>query len=236
VFLSLRTMYVMAVAYTVRMARSRKPRGSLSPGAILDAAERVASQNGSEALTMRAVAAELDAAPMALYRHLATKDDLVDALLDRVLGRFEPPPTTRSWRADLKAFAQAHRRLLMDHPWAVPLLFTHASPGLNATRIGELAFGILRRGRLNDTEVVATFSGLIALNYGWSAFAVPRIGAETETDITAVLQQLPRHDYPITVDVAAEMGDYASDRHYELVLDRFLAGVRPSRTAGARRA
>jgi AcrR family transcriptional regulator len=185
---------------------------------------------------MRAVAGKLDAAPMALYRHVATKDELVDGLLDRVLGRFEPPPTTRSWRDDLKAFAQAHRRLLMDHPWAVPLLFTHPSPGLNAIRIGEFAFTVLRRGRLNDAEVVATFSGLIALNYGWSAFAVPRIGTEGKTDLTAALQQLPATDYPITVEVAAEMGNYASDRHYELVLDRFLAGVRPSRTAGARRA
>jgi AcrR family transcriptional regulator len=218
------------------MAKSRRPRGSLSPAAILDAAERVASENGFEALTMRAVAAELEAAPMALYRHLATKDELVDALLDRVLGRFEPPAATRSWRADLKAFARAHRRLLMAHPWAVPALFTHPSPGLNATRIGEIAFGILRRGRLGDAEVVATFSGLIALNYGWSAFAVPRAGAEAETDLAAALKQLPREAFPVTVEVAAEMGDYASDRHYELVLDRFLAGVRPSRTARGSRA
>jgi AcrR family transcriptional regulator len=206
------------------MAKSRKPRGSLSPEVILDAAERIASTQGFEALTMRAVAAELDAAPMALYRHVATKDDLVDGLLDRVLGRFEVPTPTRSWREDLKAFARAHRRLLMAHQWAVASLFQHPNPGLNATRIGELAFAILRRARLSDAEAVATFSGVIALNYGWAGFAVPRTSAAAAA-ITAGMRSLPRDLYPHTVELAAEMGRYASDRHYEIVLDQLLEGV-----------
>lgn len=218
------------------MARSRRPRGSLSRDAILDAAERTAAADGFDALTMRAVAAELDAAPMALYRHFATKDELVDALLDRVLGRFEATPATRSWREDLKTFAQSHRRLLMDHSWAVSSLFKRPNPGLNATRIGEVALEILRRAKLSDAEAVATFSGLVALNYGWSAFAVPRAAGQGDTDISAALAALPREDYPRTVEVAAEMNDYASDDHYDLVLDQLVAGVRPGRTARRPRA
>jgi AcrR family transcriptional regulator len=206
------------------MARSRKPRGSLSPASILDAAERIAVSQGFDALTMRAVASELEAAPMALYRHFATKDELVDGLLDRVLGRFELKPATRSWREDLKSFARAHRRLLMNHQWAVPSLFQHPNPGLNATRIGELGFAILRRARLSDAEAVATFSGILALNYGWSGFAVSRTPAGAKA-ITAAMRSLPRDLYPHTVELAAEMGQYAGDRHYEIVLGQFLEGV-----------
>src|SRR3954453_1662925 len=91
--------------------RRRRPRGSLSPELILDAAEAVAAQ-GFDALTMRAVAARLDAVPMALYNHFATKEELVDALLDRVLSRFAPAPPSGDWVEDLGAFARAHRRLL----------------------------------------------------------------------------------------------------------------------------
>src|SRR3954463_6756480 len=90
--------------------RRRRPRGSLTPEGILDAAEAVAAQ-GFEALSMRAVAARLGAVPMALYNHFATKEELVDALLDRVLRRFEPEPATDDWTRDLRSFAQAHRRL-----------------------------------------------------------------------------------------------------------------------------
>src|SRR5690349_16622223 len=90
--------------------RTRRKRGSLSPDVILEAAERVAEQ-GFENLSMRAVAAELGAVPMALYNHFATKEQLVAALLDRVLLRFTPPPPTDDWVHDLAAFARAHRKL-----------------------------------------------------------------------------------------------------------------------------
>src|SRR5215208_8040412 len=94
--------------------RTRRPRGSLTRKGILDAAEAVAAQ-GFDALTMRAVAARLEAVPMALYNHFATKEQLVDALLDRVLGRFDPAPPSGDWIEDLRAFARAHRRLLAEH-------------------------------------------------------------------------------------------------------------------------
>src|SRR5919204_5337962 len=99
--------------------RTRRPRGSLGPHVILDAAEAIATEEGFGALSMRAVAARLGAVPMALYNHFATKEQLVDALLDRVLGRFEPAPPTEDWGEDLRRFARAHRRLLVAHPWAV---------------------------------------------------------------------------------------------------------------------
>ncbi len=131
--------------------RTRRPRGSLSRDVILDAAEAVAA-DGFGALSMRSVAASLGAVPMALYNHFATKDELVDALLDRVLSRFAAPPETADWRADLRAFAIAHRQVLTDHPWAVAPLFSSPSPGLAATRIGELALAVLERGGITGTR------------------------------------------------------------------------------------
>jgi AcrR family transcriptional regulator len=207
--------------------RTRRPRGSLTPEVILDAAEEVAAQ-GFDALTMRAVAARLSAVPMALYNHFATKEQLVDALLDRVLSRFELEPATDDWVDDLHLFARAHRRLLVRHPWAVAPLFTQPNPGLSSVRIGELALGILRRGGLSDARAVAAFSGIIALNYGWSSFTTARdLDPEAPGhDVGAMLAMLPRSEYPLTVDVAGELGAYGSDDHYDFVLDQFLSGLR----------
>jgi AcrR family transcriptional regulator len=89
--------------------RPSRPHGSLSREVILDAAEAVAAE-GFGALTMRAVAARLGAVPMALYNHFATKAQLVDALLDRVLSRFEPEPATDDWGEALGRFARAPPR------------------------------------------------------------------------------------------------------------------------------
>jgi AcrR family transcriptional regulator len=211
----------------VKRSRPRRARNSLSQKAILDAAESLAAA-GFGAVTMRAVAGELDAAPMALYNHFATKDDLVDALLDRVLARFEPPPVTADWIEDLRAFIRAHRRVLEDHPWAVAPLFVQPSPGLSSVRIGELGMAILRRGGFDDVHTVAALSGILALNYGWSSFTTARDidpgarGGEVEP----MLKLLPAEAFPLTVATAAEWGRYGSEQHYEIVLDRFLAGLR----------
>jgi AcrR family transcriptional regulator len=212
--------------------RTRRPRGSLSRDVILDAAEAVAAQ-GFDALSMRAVAASLGAVPMALYNHFSTKEQLVDALLDRVLSRFEPESATDDWAEDLRRFARAHRRLLVRHPWAVAPLFTQPNPGMSAVRIGEFALGILRRGGFSNARVVAAFSGIIALNYGWSSFTTARdLDPEGPGhDVGATLAALPPTEYPLTVDVADEMGAYGSDDHYDFVLDQFLSGLRATADA-----
>jgi AcrR family transcriptional regulator len=206
--------------------RRRRPRGSLTPELILDAAEAVAAQ-GFDALTIRAVAARLDAVPMALYNHFATKEQLVDALLDRVLSRFRPAPPGDDWIEDLRVFARSHRQVLVDHPWAVSPLFTRPNPGLAATRIGEHALGILERGGLSRDEWVATFSGLLAVNYGWSSFTAAREldpGGQSH-EVAAMTRMLPEAMFPLTVGLADELGGYGSDEHYEFVLDRFLSGL-----------
>ena len=207
--------------------RTRRPRGSLTPEVILDAAEAVAAQ-GFHALSMRAVAARLGAVPMALYNHFATKELLVDALLDRVLSRFAPEPAGDDWAEDLRRFARAHRHLLVSHPWAVSPLFTRPNPGMGAVRIGELALEILRRGGLSDADAVAAFSGIIALNYGWSSFTAARdLDPDGPGhDVGAMLAELPRGEFPLTVDVAGELGAYGSDDHYAFVLDRLVSGLR----------
>jgi AcrR family transcriptional regulator len=212
--------------------RTRRPRGSLTPEVILDAAEAVAAP-GFEALSMRAVAARLGAVPMALYNHFATKEQLVDALLDRVLSRFESEPATDDWTEDLRRFARAHRRLLVQHPWAVAPLFTRPNPGMSSVRIGEFALGILRRGGFSNARAVAAFSGVIALNYGWSSFTTARdLDPEGPGhDVGAMLAELPRTEYPLTVDVADELGAYGSDHHYDFVLDQLLNGLRATADA-----
>jgi hypothetical protein len=122
--------------------------------------------------------------------------------------------------------------MLVRHPWAVAPLFARPSPGLSAVRIGEHALAILARGGLSGARAVAAFSGVIALNYGWSSFTAARDldPAGPADDLAASLGALPRAEYPRTVAVAADLGAYGGDAHYEFVLDRLLAGLRA--TAG----
>jgi AcrR family transcriptional regulator len=208
-----------------KIGADRKARNSLTVEVILDAAEGVAA-GGFEAVTIRAVATALEASPMALYRYFSTKNELVDALLNRVLGRFLPPPESSNWLEDLGAFARSHEALLIGHPWAIAALISRPFPGANALPIGEVALHILERGGMVGDEAVATFSGLLALNYGRASFAVS-LGEEGGLAAVERIGRLPsvNADYPVTARSAEALGRYGSDDHYERILGQLLAGI-----------
>lgn len=208
----------------VSAPRSRRPRNSLTVEEILDVAERVAVE-GIETLTIRAVATELESSPMALYRYFSTKDELVDALLNRVLGRMEPPSESASWIRDLGVFARNHRDMLNQHQWAVTALFAHPVPGPNALPIGEWALRILERGGISGDAAVATFSGIIGLNYGWASFVVARSGGAGETLAEDLVDPGVAQAFPLTASLAGPMSHYGSMEHYELILGQLLAGI-----------
>jgi AcrR family transcriptional regulator len=203
--------------------RPRRGRNSLSSEEILDAAERVASA-GLSSLTIRAVAEELGASPMGLYRHVQSKDELIDLLLDRVLGRMPAIPETDDPVADLASFARAHRGLLTAHPWAVTALFARPLPGPNAIPIGEQCLAVLARAGYDGREAVALFSGILALNYGWMSFALARLDPEAAQSL-ARIDAGPGALFPRTAAVGAEMAAFGSDSHYEIVLARLCAGI-----------
>lgn len=208
--------------------RARRQRSSVTSDEILLAAEEV-SRDGYDALTMRAVATRIGASPMSLYRYFATKDQLIDAMLDRVLGRIRLGTPSDDWRADLTSFAQAHRRVLAEHPWAIIPLFTHSAPGANATIIGEAALAILARGGVTSAAAVASFSAILAFNYGWFAFSAARdarrSAAEPEAELAAELARLPAEHFPLTLSVAAHLAHYGNDEQYALALRRLVAGI-----------
>jgi AcrR family transcriptional regulator len=203
----------------------RRARNSLTIESILDAAERVAS-DGFEALTIRAVANELQSSPMALYRYFTIKDELVDALLNRVLGRFKHPIESDDWFTDLNLFARNHYDMLASQPWAIGPLISHPNPGFNALPIGETALRILARGGITDDDAVAAFSGIIALNYGWASFtaAAPKTPSD-ERSRSDLAPTMTLHEFPLTAQVASALASYGSQDHYELVLTQFLTGL-----------
>jgi AcrR family transcriptional regulator len=204
-------------------SRPRRTRNSLTIPAILDAAETVAS-TGMGNLTIRAVADELGSSPMGLYRYVAGKDELVEALLDRVLGRMPAVPETADPLADLAAFATAHRDLLLAHPWAVPGLIAHPLPGPNALPIGEQALRILHSLGVDGDRAVATFSGIIALNYGWVSFAIARSATEAAPSLQRIASG-PGDDFPYTTAAGQAMARFGSEDHYTMVLTEVLSSL-----------
>jgi AcrR family transcriptional regulator len=99
-------------------APSRRGPGTLDRGRIVRTAIAIADAEGIDALTMRRIAQELDAAPMSLYRHVPDKEALVSLMLEEVLGEGRlPEAPSGDWRADLTFLANASWALMRRHPW-----------------------------------------------------------------------------------------------------------------------
>jgi len=75
-------------------AERREP---LTRERVLATAVELADRGGAEALSMRKLGQELDVDPMALYRHVRNKDDLLDGVLAVVVGQMEPAPAGLAW-------------------------------------------------------------------------------------------------------------------------------------------
>src|SRR5690242_17587759 len=82
-----------------------EPRLPLSRARILEAALAIADEQGIEALSMRRLGQALGYEAMSLYNHVASKDALLDGLLDVVLDETEPPSTDESWDTAVRTSA-----------------------------------------------------------------------------------------------------------------------------------
>jgi AcrR family transcriptional regulator len=70
---------------------------------ITDAAVAIAEADGLDAVSMRRVAARLGTGAASLYRHLTTRDDLLDLMVEHAFARYEPVADTADWRSDVVA-------------------------------------------------------------------------------------------------------------------------------------
>ena len=101
----------------------RRRRGTLTLEAVVAAAGEVLQERGAQALTMRAVAEALGTGQASLYRHVASREELVTLLVDRALAvAGSPPPAHLDWRAAAEWSAHLFRRHLLERPALVPLL------------------------------------------------------------------------------------------------------------------
>src|ERR687885_539293 len=108
-------------------ARSRKP---LSRERVLGEAIALADKDGLEGLSMRKLGQALGVEAMSLYNHVASKAELVAAMVDRVVEQFELPDDEPRWDAAIRRCAISAHDLLIEHPWAGGLALVPSDLGV----------------------------------------------------------------------------------------------------------
>ncbi|MET8624137.1 TetR/AcrR family transcriptional regulator [Kitasatospora sp. NPDC004669] len=135
------------------MARPRTPL--LSRERIVTAALRLIDEEGLDALSTRRLATVLSVSGPSLYNHFATKDELLDAVVDSVIGEVDlsmfggdadpglPVGLTTPWPQALRDWARSYRAALAAHPNIVPVLAQGPGRRPNALRLADAVFGHL---------------------------------------------------------------------------------------------
>ncbi|HEX3515171.1 MAG TPA: TetR/AcrR family transcriptional regulator [Trebonia sp.] len=111
-------------------ARTRR----LGRSDIVAVAVAIADAEGTEAVSMRRIAKELQVGAMSLYWHIDSKEELHHLMLETVQAEIEAADPTGDWRADLTAYARSTRAAMHRHPWAIDYLGAGPPSGPNDAR------------------------------------------------------------------------------------------------------
>lgn len=216
----------------VDKATTRTP---LTRPAVLAAAMALADEIGTEPLTIRRLAERLGVKPMAIYHHVASKEEILDGMVDLVFAEIEPPPTGVGWKEAVRARAASARSVLVRHHWAVPLLESRAHPGPATLAHHDAMIGCLRSAGFPMAMVAHAYALIDAFVYGFVIqqttlpFDTSGLSPEaTEELMTGLMSAFPADGYPNMVAFAAEhvlQPGYSFAAEFDFGLDLILDGL-----------
>lgn len=242
---------------TVVVGPSRaEPSGELSRARIVAAAVRVADEEGLEALSLRAVAARIGAPVMSLYRHVASKDELLLAMSDAAMGELSwPAEPPAGWRAQLEVASRLEWAVFRRHPWLARVAYiTRPTISPASAAFAEWVFRALSATPLDAADklrvhvLLHSFVQGLAVNIEAEERALGDTGISADEHMRAHEPQFEAmmasgrfpHFATVLTGMPAEF-DLAFDDLFERGLRALLDGLtpeieRPARAVNRRRA
>jgi AcrR family transcriptional regulator len=237
-------------------------RAALTRRRIVLAALQLVETHSLDALTMRRVAAALQVTPMSLYNHVSDKAELVDLMVDFVLGDVVEAAATDvgDWERRLRMLIQRNYQMWREHPGFVKVYTEGVTMGPNGLANVEMALAILREAGFDDADAAAAFMMLYRWNVSSLLVAPARPVSRTavisgvhgggpsapEERIDRYFSALPLDEIPNVRATAAHLSGHNIDFGLDVIIAGFKAriaaqvdapaGLRAPATASARMA
>jgi AcrR family transcriptional regulator len=197
---------------------------------VLEAAVAIVDRQGLAALTMRRLGAELDVEAMSVYKHVSNKDEILDGIIELVIGEIEIPAGGADWKDAMRRRARSARAVFGRHSWAIGLLEARGSKGPAAFRYVDAILGNLRLAGFSVDHAVHAFWLLDSFVYGHviQETSYPAGTSEEMSDSTrSMLDQINPDEYPHLVEMGehALRVDYSIDSEFEFGLDLILSAL-----------
>jgi AcrR family transcriptional regulator len=218
-----------------RSTRDRPAKAPLSEDAIVDAALAIVRAEGLDAVTMRRVATELDTGPASLYVYIRGRDELRNAMLDRVgsLIELEEPDPAR-WREQVHALLDRTLAALEDHPGIASVAVANPPSSPRVLRFAENLLGLLLAGGVTapDAALACDSLPLLTTATALETDAWRAQGNTRETDVAdvadrlfAAFTSLPPDAFPLLTRYSRELIVRDGDERFHFAVDTFLDGL-----------
>ena len=208
-------------------------RARLNRDRVLRAAVALADQAGIEAVSMRKLADELGVVPMALYKHVADKEELLDGMIDIVIGEVGPPVSDADWKSAIRQRILSARQSLRRHPWASGVIESRENPSPAMLAYIDSMIGMFRAGGFSIDLTHHAMHALGSRLYGFT----PEVFDDSQALDPRALEEMVRQmkgRYPhaaelaqaVYHDEASVVGGGCDDQfEFEFALDLLLDGL-----------
>ena len=214
--------------------KNAQARVGLSRDRILETAVALADEGGVEAASMRKIAQEMGVVPMALYKHVSSKEDLLDGMVDAVISEIDPPMEGAPWKAAIRERILSARRVLLRHPWASRVIESRVQPSPTVIAYMDSMVGLFRTGGFS---IDLTHHALHAMGSRLMGFSQELFDDSTESsdpEADAEMFGAMRDTFPyiyelfisVTHDDSSVVGGGCDDQfEFEFALDLLLDGL-----------
>ena len=218
-------------------------RTPLSRDRVLLAAVELAYREGVAGLSMRRLAAELGVVPMAPYKHVANKDELLDGMIDMIVSEIDPPRTDTDWKMAVRERILSARRMLLRHPWASRVMAsrTRPTPTVMAYMDSMIAMFIAGGFTIDLTHHVMHAMGSRLMGFTQEMFndqtdEEQPFDPETMQQLGQAFPSIYRIYLEISHDDASVVGSGCDDQfEFEFSLDLILDGIERLKDRGTLR-
>ena len=193
---------------------------------IVHAAVALIERHGAEALSMRAVAAELGVAVMSLYNHVPNKAALMEGVAEYVVAGLDTVPSgTGDWREESRALVRAFRAAAQVYPQAIRVVLTHSIDTSAASRLAERALALAAEAGFEGATAVRIVHALMAYAVGsqlqalWLGQLIDRVSEEPR------LMRVDPAQFPHVVASASALLAHDPEADFEFGLDLLVTAI-----------
>jgi len=191
---------------------------------VVRAAVAIVDEEGVEALTIRRVAEACGLSPMGVYRHVRDKEDLLDRIVDAVVGPgLDEVDVTGAWDEQVTELFRYARRLFLKHPGVAVLCVLRPTPVVGVARFYDRVLAALDSGGFTGVEAVRCFDTLLMFMFGSVLWEIPRTPTIRERLVAVALDDEGSSQL---VARAAELRRRDPTEYFEAGLATILDGIR----------